>query len=157
MCRLFYTFMGSAHCKAWLKIQILNQRRRKLQKSLLRTTKAFTNFPSWILQPNVGGARRYKILTRGKRVTKRYPTIIANIIKAFREQLLKKIPTGEAAVERVFSRRKLVRSPLWNCFKSDNVNKKRFVRCYIAFLYPGLPFSHFECKNEDSGFGVLFE
>ena len=78
-------------------------------------------------------------------------------LKAFRDQLSHKIPTSEAAVERVSSRHTLVYSPLRSCLKSDIVDKTLFVRYNIAFLYQGLPFLHFECKNDESEFGVFFE
>ena len=67
--------------------------------------------------------------------------------KAFRDQLLKKNPMSEAAFERVFSRHKLVHSPLKSCLKLDIVDKMLFVRYNIAFFYPGLSFLHFECKK----------
>ena len=80
-----------------------------------------------------------------------------NSVEGVSNQLLKKIPTSDAAVEMVFSRHKLIHSPLRSCLKSDIVDKKPFFRYNIALLYPVLPFLHFECKIDYYEIGVLFE
>ena len=61
-------------------------------------------------------------------------------LKAFRKQLLMKNPTSGAAVEKVFSRQKLVHSRLKSCLNSDIFDKRLFVSYNIVFLYPGLAF-----------------
>ena len=80
LCRLIYSFVGLARCKAWLKNQILNQRPSKLQKSILQITKTFTTFLQWILQPYVGNERDFKFGQR-KMGYKTLSEFIANIIK----------------------------------------------------------------------------
>ena len=44
--------------------------------------KTFSIFSNWILQPNVGNARCYTKMTRGKWFTNCYPNIITNILKS---------------------------------------------------------------------------
>ena len=77
-------------------------------------------------------------------------------LKAFRDQLLQQIHTGEPAVERVFSTHKLVHSAVRSCLKSDIVDKMLWARCNIAFFHPGLP-CHFACKTDHYGFVIMFE
>ena len=144
MCRLIYSFVGSTHCKTWLKIQILNQHQSKLRKTSQIFQIEFFSRKKNLINGNIDFSE--------DKVNK-----AMNLVKGVSNQLLKKIPTSEAAVEMVFSRHKLGRSPLRSCLKSDIVDKTLFVRYNIAFLYPGLPFLHFECRNDGYEFGVLFD
>ena len=61
-------------------------------------------------------------------------------LKVFRDQFLKRIPTSEAAVERVFSRHKLVHTSMRAKMKSEIVEKMLFVRYNLRYLYPNLSF-----------------
>ena len=61
-------------------------------------------------------------------------------LKVFTTQFLERIPTSEAAVERVFSRHKLVHSQIRASLKVDIVEKILFLRYSLQGAFPHLPF-----------------
>ena len=67
-------------------------------------------------------------------------TKIKPALKIFRDKFLRKIPTSEAAVERVFSKHKMIHTELRSSLLGTTVEKMLFIRYNIKHAYPDLPF-----------------
>ena len=60
-------------------------------------------------------------------------------LKIFADQFLRKIPTSEAAVERVFSRHKLIHTAVQARLSPDVVSEVLFIRYNASQVYTTLP------------------
>ena len=67
-------------------------------------------------------------------------TEIKPALKIFRDKFLRKIPTSEAAVERVFSKHKMIHTELRSSLLGTTVEKMLFIRYNIKHAYPDLLF-----------------
>ena len=67
-------------------------------------------------------------------------TEIKPALKIFRDIFFRKIPTSEAAVERVFSKHKMIHTELRSSLLGTTVEKMLFIRYNIKHAYPDLPF-----------------
>lgn len=81
----------------------------------------------------------------GDALKKRYLSIVmekdveaSNILQIFKSNFLNHIPTSEAAVERVFSRHKLIHSQIRNSLKAGTVDSMLFVRYNVSYLYKSI-------------------
>ena len=70
------------------------------------------------------------------------------LLNIFRDVLSKKLPTSEAAVERVFSRHKLVQSAQRAWLEPNFVEKVFFLRYNAQRLYPELPIWKSDLEGE---------
>ena len=91
--------------------------------------------------------------TIGDALQKRYLSIVmgkeveaSKVLQIFETEFLNNIPTSEAAVERVFSRHKLIHTNMRNSLKAETVDAMLFVRYNVPFKYPTL-FSNVCDKN----------